>query len=276
MSVQRPCLRCSPEGNTASRKGPKPPALEAETTRQETQLKPWGGPAAGARVRGACSLAFVRDADRGPGPSTRRPPPPPRPRCAKAGETRARTNGEQRDSTTLGTRLAEGKRQSLKRKKTLHKIRIKQTKKRERSQQCPKITTWSEPSRAGKTRDLGLRAEQPGDDLCAVAPLAAPGLRAAARPRQTLEEPRPGCGGARPRGPLGFREAGDTVSACTGSGRGLLTARSELPGAQREPRSRRPGRGDRAAWGSLSPARFGDTGSREPQKSGAGHGFPHP
>lgn len=67
-----------------------------------------------------------------------------------------------------------------------------------------------------------------------MAPLAAPGLRAAARPRQTLEEPRPECGGARPRGPLGFREAGDTVSACTGSGRGLLTARSELPGAQRE------------------------------------------
>lgn len=127
-----------------------------------------------------------------------------------------------------------------------------------------------------KNGDLGLCAEQPGDDLCAVAPLAAPGLRAAARPRQTLEEPRPGCGGARPRGPLGFREAGDTVSACTGSGRGLLTARSELPGAQREPRSRRPGRGDRAAWGSLSPARFGDTGFREPQKSGAGHGFPHP
>lgn len=192
MSVQGPCLRCSPEGNTASRKGPKPPALEAETTRQETQLKPWGGPAAGARVRGACSLAFVRDADRGPGPSTRRPPPPLRPRCAKAGETRARTNGEQRDSTTLGTRLAEGKRQSLKRKKTLHKIRIKQTKKRERSQQCPKITTWSEPSRAGKTRDLGLRAEQPGDDLCAVAPLAAHGLRLA--PGRRWKSPDPGAG----------------------------------------------------------------------------------
>lgn len=43
-----------------------------------------------------------------------------------------------------------------------------------------------------KNGDLGLCAEQPGDDLCAVAPLAAPGLRLA--PGRRWKSPDPGAG----------------------------------------------------------------------------------